>query len=347
MISPPSKVSPGEKVTAAHHNALLDYVLRTTPRAGRNTTISEKPNGCFINAQPGGGAAATAEDGPFRVRWHAPDGDGQSAPEPQWEIYLPTGCMSVEGSCTVLNTPASETSGHEDEDGWYVLPFPQGDDPGEYRVVVHGKQRTQLQSEEDNSNDIVRTSTRPAMLAAAEKAEWVGEEESETRQDYAGDVIHPIVATITLSSEEGGGLVRQAARVVSAPIVVQGERAATFDLVWIYSRAEGAVRPALEGILCANQSFSAGGTSYEATSDGEYDPDEPLAAGNQDAYIWLKIDTSAALYKITVEENTTSSILSTDEVTWVRLYTLRWDRVDPDERTNLNQVPIYRAYASP
>lgn len=92
MISPPSKVSPGEKVTAAHHNALLDYVLRTTPRAGRNTTITEKPNGCFINAQPGGTSGSAALPlFPFSVRM-IPDPDEEQDGDVKYciAIYLPT-----------------------------------------------------------------------------------------------------------------------------------------------------------------------------------------------------------------------------------------------------------------
>ena len=72
--------------------------------------------------QPGKWQSLRAGDdaplAPFAVRLHKTEDD----PDGQWEIYLPPGCCNVGGACEPLNPPASDTSGHEDDDpAWRSL----------------------------------------------------------------------------------------------------------------------------------------------------------------------------------------------------------------------------------
>ena len=335
MTFPPSKVSPGQAVTAAHYNALLDYVLRATPRRGRNVTLDETPHGVFINAQPGGAQAAGKELSPFTVRRHAIYDENGEETSAQWEIYLPAGCVAVRYSCQILNSLASADSEHEDDnDDWYALPWPDEEQLGRYNIVIHGKQRTRMKDENDELSGV-----SPRAFAGVERDGANPLVESETRGDYCGDTFSATVATVDVESDDKGGTVRTISQAVSAPIVVQGVPDTPFDLVWDFSPGEdGEKRPTLEGIACIRQHFTVAGCRL----DGEEDDDALAGTFKDRDHVWLKIDTSGAEYAIEIVSSPEGDLVSTDDIAWVPLYMLAFNRVTVDMRSSLNQVPIYR-----
>ena len=102
MIVPPRRMAPGEHLTAANYNALLDYVRRITPRQGANVAVDYRLDGAVISGTPDG-AVRQEETKPFTVRFDAELG--------KWTVYLPSGCMNVVQTCTPINTDVGG--------GWY------------------------------------------------------------------------------------------------------------------------------------------------------------------------------------------------------------------------------------
>ena len=118
MIFPPRRMAPGERLTAANYNALLDYVRRITPVRGAKVTVDYRLCGDVISATGGVTGAGSSAVRPFTVRYH----------EDQWEIYMPGGCVNVGGTCAAINPAASESRGIDvgfynagDEDGLRIL----------------------------------------------------------------------------------------------------------------------------------------------------------------------------------------------------------------------------------
>ena len=193
MISPPSKVSPGEKVTAAHHNALLDYVLRTTPRQGRNTTITEKPNGCFINAQPGGSAAVSLPLFPFAVRVVPDPDEQQESAEDDIKyciaIYLPTyavylGDMPAAPSDTITTIPGMGTDWRKiirPEDSMPVEPPPA--DETDIVYIALGRKK-------DENLHVTFDATR--LLVEKEADDGEDEEEEDEDSDFVPTAKIPV-----------------------------------------------------------------------------------------------------------------------------------------------------------
>lgn len=91
MQSPPPHVIAGQPLSAAHYNALLDYVLRTTPRQGRGMAFDYRSYGTFIHAAPVAGGGAALPLFPFAVKIVTKEAEEGSGAEPEKElhIYLP------------------------------------------------------------------------------------------------------------------------------------------------------------------------------------------------------------------------------------------------------------------
>ena len=114
---PPDPV-PGAPVSASWMRRFLAAARASVPIAGPGIRASYTPNGVILSAAAGTAAPASSGTAPFSVRWHQP----AAGTAGQWEIYLPSGCVSLGRTCGVLNAPASDTSGHASEAGWYLLP---------------------------------------------------------------------------------------------------------------------------------------------------------------------------------------------------------------------------------
>lgn len=317
MIPTPHKVAPGQSVDAAHYNALLDYVLRSTPRMGRNVLFEEKPNGIVISAVAGAAPAAFSGTPPFTVRWHeasmqAGEPSGQVAG--QWEIYLPDGCVTgTFGYLFVGLAPAKESPGHaKDEDGWYRLAV---DSVGTAQnIVVHVKWPCTRQG-----YNLPVAYVYARALSDAQTYE-------RQRQQMAGDLTAATVATVQIG--QGSRRIRQTRTV---PLDVAVPAAAPFDLQYTFDfTSEGEAE--LSRIQAVRQYIIAGFVPGVGTN-----ANIPLDA----TYVYLSFDTTVNPPAMSVVADP-SDTATTDEITWVRLYRLSNGFIMEDDRSSLYGVVFYR-----
>lgn len=127
----PAHVSPGQDVGAAEYNRLLDYVRRSTPLPGDNTSVSVTPAGTRINARP---AKTTRPDDepslyPLKVRWVPSQEENATPIDGDLIVYVPAGSLSVNGNgIAAEDVPLDPytAGGYQDVPDWYILPAPQG-----------------------------------------------------------------------------------------------------------------------------------------------------------------------------------------------------------------------------
>lgn len=204
MQSPPPHVIPGQALTAAHYNALLDYVLRATPRAGRNTSTDVKPNGTFINAAPAaGGGGAALPLFPFTVRVIA-DPDEEAAddePAPMvLAIYLPTYAVYLG---TVPQAPTDTIVGIPDYgQAWHKIIDPEDGEPvtppgaGESAVVYIALGRLK-----DEENHVMFDATRLIVEAPGDDED----DEDDEDDDFAPTLKVPVAMITASESSSSGG----------------------------------------------------------------------------------------------------------------------------------------------
>lgn len=323
MIPTPHKVSPGESVSAAQYNALLDYVLRTTPRMGRNVFFEEKPNGIFISAAAGDAPATVSGTPPFTVRWHeaaAPQPGVPSAPGAgQWEIYLPPGCVAHAFPYFFIANPQAKLfAGHEkDDDYWYVFAFEEVSNE-DMAVVAHVKWPA--------------TRRNYGINVAYLWVRGMSSKQSYTDQrlDQAGDAARATVATCRISWS--GAWIRRVAQVRRIPLDVAVPPEAPFDLQYTY-RIE-ALDPviSLRSIEAVRLYLVAGFVTMV-----NQPRNIPLSA----TYLWLKIDTTVNPPVATIEVDPDDTA-TTDQATWIRLYRLSSGCILEDDRSSLYGLSFYR-----
>lgn len=331
MITPPRRVAPGEHLTAAHYNALLDFVRRSTPIAGSNISIDYSMGGSRISGTPAGTPGNSVRT-PFDIRYHDV-GDGG---EPQWEIFLPLGCLSVGRDCTPINKPAKDTSGHEDDgDGWYVLKLEgdvEGSDGAVYRVVVHGKPHACRSGIDELDGPIGAVMFVDAKAEINPDDEEEGDESSLETHDRnrEGDTFSQTVATIEKSGTEDVGTVR---KIVSSPISVSADSVRNFEPVWWFS-VDSDCSLQLDRILVVRNNESVAG----ATIDG---PTSVDVTGASEVYCHIHTDSYGTH---TVEIVSDPDGMETNGTnTWIRLFSLRNNCLVADYRlTNLSNVQLYR-----
>ena len=171
MIRPPRKLGRGDSLTAAHYNALLDFVRRIMPLKGANTSVDYTMGGARINAGNASGDAAAVK--PWTVRWN----DAVNA----LEVYIPSGTVQLSG-CTVHLVSAGRA-------GWYVVHGSANPSAGSTLVVTaHVKGR--VREGDDGAIHPVATVT-----AAAEG--------TDDRAAKAGDVWSVDIARCESSTPEG------------------------------------------------------------------------------------------------------------------------------------------------
>ena len=354
MIFPPRKMAPGERLTAANYNTLLDYVKRITPLAGANVKVDYRLCGAVISGTPGGDAADRSIK-PFTVRHHAG----------QWEIYMPDGCVNVGGTCEPINRAASAAGGdHEDDPkGWHALGLDEtfgatgtdaeGNTYREWDVSVHAKTSAKMWQVDD-------------LDAPARRLVWAGVTDrlkpsssmtdAERYKDRPGDTFSATVARVRVTTVSNDGetdsndgetdsndgetdIIRSVTQLRETPIDVGDVPAPTgFDLVWYFSVVNGALN--VEKVFCLRQVTTAAGMSI--TGDQMTD-----VTGAEDIY--AKIDTEnmaygSGLVTVVTDPDDEEPHTTTHFVTWLLLYHLVENTVAGDYRENsLSNLQIYRA----
>ncbi len=338
MITVPRKMANGERLTAANYNALLDYVKRITPVAGANVTVDYRLGGAVISGTPGGETADRSIK-PFTVRYHAD----------QWEIYMPSGCVNVVGTCEPIN-PAASTGGNAhaaDDGGWRVLGLDEsagatgtdanGNTYREWDVTVHAKTSAKMWRVDD-------------LDAPARRLVWAGVSDrlkpsssmtdAERYKDRPGDTFSATVARVrvtTVSTDGETETVRTVTQLRETSIDVGDAPIPTgFGLVWYFSVGNGVLT--VEHVYCLRQEVSAAGITI--TGDSMTDV---LDAST----VYVRIDTTDMSEGIGISEvlkDPSGATESTAHVLWLKLYDMMHNTVTADYRAqSLSNVQIFHS----
>lgn len=103
MIRQPRKLGRGDRLTATHYNALLEFVRRIMPLKGSGTSVDYTMGGARINA--GAKASEPRQTKPWTVQWNS-DANALG-------VYVPAEAVQLQG-VTVHLASASRA-------GWYLV----------------------------------------------------------------------------------------------------------------------------------------------------------------------------------------------------------------------------------
>lgn len=354
----PRKPSRGQTIRADLIGQIIDYMRESTPVRGPNILVSRTPGGSVLSVKPGGAGGPASGTAPWTVRKHVTEDDENR----QWEIWLPTGCMSVGGTLTPINLAASAVSGHGgDKPGWYLLKLDEEegaadtstDGDGEsqvttsYRIwdiVAHAKTSAKV-----DGVDELSAPARRLLYVSARKRLTPEEASSQTDAqmvaDSWGDEYSQVVAVVTVGTrQQGQGSAqpfRQIVQAASAPISVQGRSASGFDLVWYFSvnTTDGGISVAR--LFCVRQIATAAGFTLRGPQMTE------VALNAQTIYAKVltnPLRNSSYQNQIEVVVDPSGQYPAADNfVTWLLLYSMKSNAVDADYRaTALANIQVYR-----
>ena len=328
--------------------------------------------------QPGKWQSLRVEDAetlaPFTVRLHKTEDD----PDGLWEIYLPPGCCNVGGPCEPLNPPASDTSGHEDDDpAWRSLGRPRFSD-FYYKSVSA-----------DDGNDITRRGVVEVHVKPSAKMYGVDLADAPARRvvwacvrdqlywdylmahanlanshrwfyrDTAGDIFKATVAEIfhvqhqvidgnVVTYGDPRVSVRQLRTTPIDAALPQGTGVSGFDLVWALAFSEssgGLAQPAgslaleVKNLLCVRQIAAVAGIAVTGNQMTDVTDAE---------WVYAKIhadDMSNGADIVEVVSDPGNDVYSGDtNIVWLPLYQLKHNTVTADHReASLKNVQLYRA----
>ena len=113
MIRPPRKLGRGDRLTATHYNALLDFVRRIMPLKGSGTSVDYTMGGARINA--GGSAVGPVPElYPWKVVGGTDEGNAKLS------IYLPQGSLVVADE-EIEPDDIDGISSDEESPGYYTV----------------------------------------------------------------------------------------------------------------------------------------------------------------------------------------------------------------------------------
>lgn len=315
-------------------------------RASWGAAVAERVNECAdaIDSLRGTGALSSARESnaalaPFTCRHHAD----------QWEIYLPTGCCNIGGTCAPINPAASDAGDdHEtDAEGWRLLGLDEsrgttgtdgdGNDFREWDVAIHAKTRAKMYGVDD-------------LNAPARRLVWAGVTDrlkstftdAERYKDTPGDSFSCAVARIRVTEvvgENGETGTRRKVTPLRRTIVDVGDVPAPtgFDLVWYLSVEDGALK--VEKVFCTRQVAAVAGLPITGDQMTE-------VTGADDVYCRIVspgIVQGRQLASV-VADPPDSDLSGVDYVTWLPLYRLKENTVTSDNRLySFANVQLYRA----
>ena len=352
----PRKPSRGQAVRADLIGQIIDYMREITPVEGPNIRVSRTPGGSIISGRPGGGAGASADVAPWTVRKHSTE----DAPDGQWEIWLPPGCMSVGGTLDPVNLAASAASGHAgDKAGWYLLALDEDEGAPtrteetegeggetvtvavrEYDIVAHAKTSAKV-----DGVDGLDAPARRLLYVSARKRLGAGETRTaeEAAEGTWGDEFSQVVATVKIGTRTAGQgepqTFRKVTAAATAPISVAGRARSGFDLVWYFEVDAESAALSVTHVYCVRNQLSAAGITLSGPDMTE--------VTNATSSIYAKIKTNPlnpSASSGTVEVVTDPSGMTTDDdLTWLRLYSVSHNAVTADWRAqSLANVQVYR-----
>ena len=335
-------------------------------RAAWGASVADRANECAdtIDALLGPGGITSLREpqqsaglAPFAVRCYKldPTDTSQLAEFPGkygWKIYLPTGCLSVGGTCSPLNRRTKDIEGHEDEDGdWYDLAVDELADSGaltatedgktvyyyEWDVVVHAKTSAKVYGVDALDADARRlfyVEARPRVMPG-------GQARTAEQLAYCcwGDEFYQTVATFHVRTEPVTGGVAKVSRNISqtvkTPISVAGHAASNFDLEWYFSVDGDTGKLECRKVCCRRVVQAAAGMTIEG-------PDYVDVTGAEST-IYARIDVNGAgdcVLGVVMDPEMSGS---GDLVTWLLLYKMSYNMVKDDYRaSSLVNVQVFR-----
>ena len=365
----PHPLGPGDKLTGTWISNLLRAVRRMKPLQGPGISTRVTPDGTVISAAVAAprAAAPLTPLTPFAVRLHKTENDTDG----QWEIYLPPGCCNVGGPCDPLNPPASDTTGHEDDDdGWYAFKVPLNTS---YFTTDDSVGSSHERGPTTYKNSFVVTAhVKPsAMLAGVDPGDaparrllWIGVRDqnrsnsgssgaypdSVRYKDTPGDTWACDVAVIFGSFEidwsQHGASAANAEKkwrvnqCRTTPVDValpSGTGISEFDLVWNLAVSDDGELD-VANILCVRQAASAAGIAI--TGDTMTD-----VLGATEVYARVNTtDISDGSGIVQVLKDPQGINLSTPYIVWLHLYSLKHNTVTADHRSqSLVNIQLFHA----
>lgn len=322
-------------------------------------------------AMQGGGGNGTSDglglpvgdagDGCFIVRW-CEGADGEATG--QWEMLLPHGCFAVGESCEVLNRPASETTGHEDEEDWYKINIDEsvgsqlsrsgyGEDGNEttisYRrwdLVVHAKT-----SAKKYGVDALDSSAKRYIYVSAVPYFEQGEETAAAKlrrwKDELGDEFSRVVARAYV--ENAGGTMRRAEHTTTNAVNVAAAARGNFQLVW-YFDLDASNELVAEKVYCVANTLSAAGMVLKGDDMIDVSAAKEIEGLDPEGARWAhSIKAKIRTNSENMEENIVEVEVDPqpaardDFTTWLALYDIMWNGKMTDYRaSSLTNVQIYR-----
>ena len=353
----PGKAIGAQRGFASTFNWMRDFCLNLSggPGVTVDRTDSDHP---VIRLEESTGIA------PFAVRLHKTESDQTGL----WEIYLPDGCCNVGGACEPLNPPASDTSGHEDDDpAWRSLgridldSFDYtGSVPKAHAVVeVHVKPSVKVFGVDSLDNTIARrviwASVRDQNMDDYWRERpnyWLSER---LHRDKPGDVFEADVAAITATLSSEGGERSVSISILplrTTPIdaaVPQGTGVSGFDLVWVLATEQraGALASGLalvvKMLLCIRQTAAAAGISI--TGDTMTDVVSNVRSSAVKIYARIDVtDLTGGEQIVKVLKDPEDVYTSSPYVVWLPLYETMFNAVISDYRSqSLTNLQLFHA----
>lgn len=365
MSDYPQTLMPGDHITKTWIDDLLRALRRQRPLSGPGIRTRVTPDGTVLTAEAPRAHAAGGGLHPFAVRSYRLDPDDDSATREflgkyGWKIYLPTGCLSVGGTCEPLNRKMNELEDHEDEDGdWYDLAVDEDQDCGarqatetvpdgqggttsktvyyyEWDVIVHAKTRAKVWQVDELDADARRlyyVEARPRKLKNGQDRT-----DEQKAENYWGDEFYQTVATFHVRTEPNTPVAkvsRSITQTAKNAISVAGGARSNFDLEWYFSLDDDTGKMNLEKVYCRRISQAAAGMNVT----GPDYVDVTDAAGT----IYARIDVNGAAENVLDVVLDPDSTSGGDLVTWLKLYDMSYNVVKYDYRaSSLVNVQVFR-----
>ena len=338
----------GQRIRGEFAGRVVDEVNRNHIIAGRGIALRRTPSGTVIDctAESVGKAVASGLK-PWAVRYHKPAAAaGESEPDGQWEVYLPPGTLTIRSNCYVMNDPASNTTGHDDEANWYKIPVYEGGSwtgSRTFLIVAHGKPNVMMYS---GNNEYTVASPFVSVDAIRESVEDPMSDEDYS-SEYAGDVWNTVIATVTITKTTTNNVTtfkRSVLQVANAAVNVNADTPTYFRPVLKSEWNGNSAYPyqPLE-LHLEDRTVYVGGVATVA-------PDVVLSQSTFGYFrIYLTIDTSGptptAALSTEAEDPSDAPLPSTASSQPIILFEMYNKRVTSDLRRNLQNLPYYRGIA--
>ena len=337
----------GQRIRGEFAGRVVDEVNRNHIIAGRGIALRRTPSGTVIDctAESVGKAVASGLK-PWAVRYHKPAAAaGESEPDGQWEVYLPPGTLTIRSNCYVMNDPASNTTGHDDEANWYTIPLNEGSASGTktFNIVAHGKPNVMMRSGNQGY-----TVASPFVAVTAELASVENPmSDTDLSAGYIADIWNAVIATVTVTrttSNNVATVTRSVLQVKKAAVDVPADMPTyfrpVFKLEWVGSSPYPLF---VNEIHLEDRTVYVGGA---ATTASDVDL-KPSYSGY--CRIYLTIDTSVATptaaLSVVQEGPSDAPLPSTASSQPIILFEMYNMRVTADLRSNLSNLPYYRGIA--